>query len=307
MISPVVAAVLTVVGLGSLVFGFSEFYVKRSLRELELTTTPASANDHPTLAPDTPFALRVLAAFSYRLYGEVSFFKALAQRSMSANAANERLLAQAGRPYGLTAEMLTIMSTLAPIGCGAAGAIVALLLGIPWFLGVAFGIGLGLYPRVYVVRLARNRAAKIRRGLPGMLDLIVMTAAAGVTRETGIVLVSQEVGGPLGEEMSVMAEQIRANVDALEVFRQLAERTQVEEVENFVQALTTATLYSSMTYQDIIEQQSTRLRTDLAQETATKVRGMVVKILLPLVVFYLPSIMLILLGPALGHLHSAGI
>ncbi len=306
VLSPFVTATLITVGLGSLVFGLSEIHYRRSLRQLELTSATGDFSA-PHIAPNAPLVIRLVSAFSYRLYGEVSLFRYLVKRTISRNAANERLLAQAGHPYGLTAEALGIMSTVGPIGCGAGIGIISLLLGFPWILGVVFGVVVGLYPRAYITRLARTRSARIRKALPGMLDLIVMTAEAGMTRETGIRVVAEQISGPLGEEMGIMAEQIKANMDVLEVFRQLAERTQVEEVENFVQALTTATLYSGMTYQDIIEKQAARLRVDLHQETATKVRGMIVKILVPLAVFFLPSIMLILLGPSLGHLHTVGL
>lgn len=302
--TPLTIGILVSLSLLSLVFGLSQAFARTSLQRLDLGADRPGRPVAPVLPSDAPLLVRIVSAFSYRLYGEVSLLKYLADRATATSAAMDRLLAQAGRPYGLTAENLAVMGVVGPIGCGAGATVLALVIKMPWFIGAAMGVAVGLYPRTYVTRLARTRSAKIRRALPGMLDLLVMAAEAGMTPEAGITLVARETDGPLGVEMSIVAEQIKANIDALEAFRQLAERTQVEEVESFVQALITATRFSRLSYEDALDKQSARLRSDLHQETATQVRALMVKILLPLALFFLPSILLILLGPALTHLSG---
>jgi len=59
-----------------------------------------------------------------------------------------------------------------------------------------------------------------------------------------------------------------------------------------------------MTYEQVLASQADRLRTAIEQEVEARVHKLTVQIVLPLVVFYLPAILLVVVGPSLSSLHG---
>jgi len=275
---------------------------KRSVLLEELAGASESAT--PNLDQDAPLLMRLMAAFSYTAADRTGVLSWLLERAKNHEAEVDRKLAQAGRPWGLTARDLIVITWAGTIGGAVGGTLLAILLHMPFFLGTMFGGALGVYPRAMVDGRARRRADEIRRALPAMLDLLIMAAQAGAVTAGGLAYVARELPGPLGDEIRYVVKQLETSVDEIEAFTMLANRCQIEEIEEFTQALITATKHSRMTYEQVLENQAERLRTSLEQETEAKVRKLTVTTLIPLVVFFLPAVMIIVIGPALAGLHS---
>lgn len=299
--TPLSISVLAFLAVASITMGAIAAARRSTLDEL---ATENEAFTPPQLTDDAPLLVRILAVFSYRMVGQVTVFKGLVERMAERDKVQDKLIAQAGRPWGITSRDLDVISVAGTVGLGAGAAVLAMVMGEPWVLGLAVGVALGLYPRAVISRKARARSVEIRRSLPAMLDLLVMAAEAGATPQGGLEFVAREMPGPLGDEVRVLVRHLEVSVDDVEAFHLLAERTQVEEVEEFVSALVTATRFSRMSFEDALDAQAARLRSDIELETQAQVRKLTVKVLLPLVVFFLPAVLIILVGPALGSLHG---
>ncbi len=185
------------------------------------------------------------------------------------------------------------------------GPVLALLLGflIPSnrFLWMMILVGLFyLGPDIILSRLAKRRREKIRRGVPDAIDLLVICVDAGLGMDQAMLRVAQELGTThpqLYEEFMQINREQRAGKLRLEAWQSMAKRTQVPEIDGFVNMLMqnerfgTPIARALSSYGDLIRLKRRQHAEELAAKTT-------VKIIFPLVLFIFPSMFIVLLGPA---------
>jgi pilus assembly protein TadC len=299
--NPATAAIFAGLAVMSIVYGLRTRREETTLSVFDAFDDEATTAYSPPVG--APVVVQILLRASWRLQ-QVPFFRSILKLGENSLSTNERLLAQAGRPFGLRAVDLQVLTTVGVVAFGAAGVLFGLLTHISWFITGIIGVIIPLYPRAMVSQRAKRRSREIRRSMPAMLDLLIMTAEAGMTPEAGVVFVAQQMHGALGDEMRIAAQQIRSGMTTEDAFMELAARTQIEEVEIFVQALNTAIRFSRLTWTEVLKAQAERLRIDLRQELESAVRKLTVRIVVPLVAFFLPSILILTIGPSLQGLHG---
>jgi tight adherence protein C len=187
------------------------------------------------------------------------------------------------------------------IGLMLIGMALAASLGRQVLLTGAFGLVIGyLVPTLVIRRLATKRQRRIKAELPDVLALLVVSLEAGVGLGEAIKLVGREAerrGRILGQELTTTAVQMAAGRTLEDSFRELGERTGVDEVK----ALVALAIQSDKVGARIAS--ALRASADLltsrrrlaAEEAAHKAS---VKILFPLIFLILPALLLITLGPA---------
>ncbi|MFW5934060.1 MAG: type II secretion system F family protein, partial [Actinomycetota bacterium] len=107
------------------------------------------------------------------------------------------------------------------------------------FVGVV-----GYYLPEWILRSRSGRRQhRIRRMLPDALDLMSITVEAGLGFDAAMDRVSREMGGPLGEELHRVVQEMRLGKGRSEALRDLAERTTVEELRSFVFAMVQAEIF----------------------------------------------------------------
>lgn len=166
---------------------------------------------------------------------------------------------------------------------------------------IAAGLVLGILPRIYVAgKIARRREA-IRQAVPNMLDLLVVCVEAGLSFTAGIQKLSEEMklGCPaLAQELKIVTQEILIGKPKADVFRMLANRTEVEELRSLAVTLIQADrLGTSIGSSLRVLADSMRFkRRQRAEEAANKVS---VKLVFPLVLLIFPELLIVLVGPAL--------
>jgi len=158
-----------------------------------------------------------------------------------------------------------------------------------------------LLPGNIVKRLGRKRQVIILHELPPILDLLVVTLEAGQGLLEAIRVVGRETarqGRVLGKEFSTAAAEMSAGIALEDSMRNLSERTGVDDLKAigavFIQSKEIGGRLGP-SLRAAGELLSTKRRL-MAEEAAQKSS---VKMLLPLVLFILPSMMIIILGPAI--------
>lgn len=219
---------------------------------------------------------------------------ALAQAGRGADRADRVLLGRmAGALSGLLAGVLI-------------GAFARLPLALVGFLGV-FGLLIaGLVPSMELTAAIERRRARIRKSLPDTLDLLVTTVEAGLGFEAALTRVVQGRADPLSEEIRLALTRMRYGQTRGEALRDLGRRTGVEDVQRFAAAVAQADEMGS-SIGGVLRAQSQllrRLRILRTEEAAAKVP---VKMLFPMVLFILPGLFLMVLGPAVLRALSLGI
>ena len=138
------------------------------------------------------------------------------------------------------------------------------------------------------------------QGLPDALDLMVVCAEAGVGLDAAIHRVGEEMAlnnKSLSDEFKVMSLELRAGKQRRDSLKDLAMRTDLEEVNNLSSMLIQTERFGTSIAQALrVHADVMRVsRFQRAEEVAAKLP---VKLLFPMIFFILPSLFITILGPA---------
>jgi tight adherence protein C len=165
---------------------------------------------------------------------------------------------------------------------------------------VALGAGF-LAPDFWLGRRISVRQAAIRRGLPDVLDLLVICIEAGQSLDQATARTAEELRlaqPALTDELNVVVLEQRAGRPRTEAWRHFAERTGVDAVRNLVSVLIQSEQFGTSAAKTLRIHSDT-LRTQRRQKVEEQAAKTSVKLVFPLVFFIFPSLFLVALGPAI--------
>jgi tight adherence protein C len=167
---------------------------------------------------------------------------------------------------------------------------------------LAFGAMVGyLIPGAGLGQKAINRQEAIRRAMPDTMDLLTIAVEAGLGFDAALAHVRRNVPGPLSDEIGRMLQEIQLGIPRVDAFRDLAGRTDVEELRAFVLAMVQADTFG-ISIAKVLRAQSKELRMKRRQRAEEKAQKIAVKLLFPLIFCILPSMFIVLLGPGIIRL-----
>jgi tight adherence protein C len=183
--------------------------------------------------------------------------------------------------------------------------LIALISGLgrdnPIFIYIAcLGFGF-LAPDFILGKLIANRQAKVRRGLPDVLDMLVICVEAGLSLDQATARTAEELrfAQPiLSDELGVVALEQRAGSARADAWKHFADRTGVDVVRNLVSMLVQSEQFGTSVAKTLRVHSDT-LRTKRVQEIEERAAKLSVKLLFPLVLFIFPSLFVVVLGPAI--------
>jgi tight adherence protein C len=165
---------------------------------------------------------------------------------------------------------------------------------------LALGIGF-LAPDFWLDRKIKSRQKKIRRGLPDVLDLLVICIEAGLSLDQGTSRTATELKAAqpeLCDELGIVVLEQRAGRPRGEAWKHMAERTEVDCVRNLVSMLIQADQFGTSVAKTLRVHSDT-LRTQRVQAVEEAAAKTTVKLIFPLVLFIFPSLFVVTLGPAI--------
>lgn len=157
-----------------------------------------------------------------------------------------------------------------------------------------------LGPDFWVSRRIKNRQRKIHRGLPDVLDLMVVCVEAGLSLDQATMRTAEELlktQPELCDELGIVVLEQRAGRPRAEAWRNLAERTGEDSVHNMVSMLIQAEQLGTSVAKTLRVHSDT-LRTQRVQQVEEMAAKTSVKLVFPLVFFIFPALFLVVLGPA---------
>ena len=192
-----------------------------------------------------------------------------------------------------------------------AGLFAGLLLGGldngPLIIGLA-GFGF-LLPRFILKRMIRARQNRIRLGLPDALDLTVICVEAGLALDQALMRVGQDLHHAhpdLSDEFHLVNLEMRAGKPRAEALRNLVDRTGVDDIRALVGTLIQTDRFGTSVTQ-ALRVHSDSLRTERRQRAEEQAAKTTIKMVPPLVIFVLPSIIFVTIGPAvIGLIRQLG-
>jgi len=154
-------------------------------------------------------------------------------------------------------------------------------------------------PNEYVKMIAKRRQREVRRGMPNALDLLVVCVESGLGLDQAILQVSKELDKAhpeISEEFSLVNLELKAGKRRTEALRNLADRTQVDELKKLVAVLIQADRFGTGIAQSL-RGHADFMRVQARQVAEEKAAKLGVKLVFPIFFCILPSLFVVTVGP----------
>lgn len=258
---------------------------------------PASG---PGAVPPERFRTRVLTPVGH---AAVRLARALSGRGAAATLA--RRLDLAGNPTRWTVERILAGKGIGLVGAGLLGATVGNSSVLGAVLSGAVGAVLGFFlPDVLLHNLGAKRQQQIQRDLPDSVDLLVISIQAGLGFDAALSQVAKNTTGPLAGEFQRVLQEMQIGKSRREAFQGLADRVGAPDVRHFVGAIVQADALG-VPISGVLGEQAVEMRSRRRQRAEEQAQKVPVKILFPLMFFVLPSLFIVILGPAVLQIMKA--
>ncbi len=169
-------------------------------------------------------------------------------------------------------------------------------------------LGVGAFcfflPRMVLKRMIRERQHRLRLGLPDALDLTVICVEAGLALDQAMMRVGEDLRHAhpeLSAEFQMVNLEMRAGKPRAEALRNLVDRTGVDDIRGLVGTLIQTDRFGT-SVAHALRVHSDSLRTERRQRAEEQAAKTTIKMVIPLVLFILPSIIFVTLGPAIIQL-----
>jgi tight adherence protein C len=164
------------------------------------------------------------------------------------------------------------------------------------------GLTLGYYaPNIYISNVATKRRESIVLAWPDALDLLLICVESGMSIEAAIQKVSQEIGGTsieLAEEMTLLTAELSYLPERRMAYEGLAKRTNHVGIKSVTTAMIQAERYGTPlgTALRVMSKENRDMRLAQAEKKAAQLPA---KLTVPMIVFFLPVLFIVILGPAI--------
>jgi tight adherence protein C len=169
------------------------------------------------------------------------------------------------------------------------------------FLPAMAAVLFGFYaPKIYLRNVAGKRAKQLQLALPDGLDLMVICAEAGLSLDATLVRVSRELGNTwpaLAEEFGITAAELTFLPERRMAFENLTARTDSDGIRGVVNTLQQTAKFGTPLAQSlrVLAAEMRTARMTRAEEKAARLPALLT---IPMIVFILPTLFIVLLGPA---------
>lgn len=166
---------------------------------------------------------------------------------------------------------------------------------------IVFGAAIGFYaPNLYVGNIASNRQISIMKAFPDALDMMLICVESGMSIEMAFAKVGGEIGTAspeLAEELQLTTAELSYLQERKQAYENLARRTGHEGVKAVTLALIQGERYGTP-LGDALRIMSKENRDMRMSEAEKKAAALPAKLTVPMILFFLPVLFLVVLGPA---------
>ena len=180
--------------------------------------------------------------------------------------------------------------------------------GMKRVMGFAAAVGLGYKgPELVLQNMIAKRTDAIRKGLPDALDLLVICAEAGLTVDAAFNRVAKELGRAypeLGDEFALTAIELSFLTERRQAFENLAYRVDLEAVKGVTTTMVQTERYGTP-LASALRVLSAEFRNERMMRAEEKAARLPAIMTVPLILFILPVLFIVILGPASCALSDA--
>ena len=174
-------------------------------------------------------------------------------------------------------------------------------------LSVLIPGGAGYYlPKYWVTRRVEERKEQITNGFPDALDMMLVCVEAGQSLDQSIIRVAKEIraGYPaLADEFEIVAHEMKAGKDRIQVLRDMAERAGVPDVASFVTVLIQSTSFGT-SIAEALRVYAGEMRDKRVMRAEEKANTLPTKMTLATMMLTVPPLLIILIGPSVFEIYQ---
>lgn len=162
-------------------------------------------------------------------------------------------------------------------------------------------------PELFLSNKASKRTKEIQKGLPDALDLLVICAEAGLTVDAAFNRVAKELGRAypeLGDEFALTAIELSFLAERKQAFDNLAYRVDLEAVKGVVTTMIQTERYGTP-LASALRVLSAEFRNERMMRAEEKAARLPAIMTVPLILFILPVLFIVILGPAACSINDA--
>lgn len=167
--------------------------------------------------------------------------------------------------------------------------------------------GAGYYlPKYWVTRRVEQRKEEITNGFPDALDMMLVCVEAGQSLDQSIIRVAKEIraGFPaLADEFEIVAHEMKAGKDRIQVLRDMAERAGVPDVASFVTVLIQSTSFGT-SIAEALRVYAGEMRDKRVMRAEEKANTLPTKMTLATMMLTVPPLLIILIGPSVFEIYQ---
>jgi tight adherence protein C len=171
---------------------------------------------------------------------------------------------------------------------------------IKFLMAVCAGV-IGFYlPNVFIENLAQKRQQSIKQAFPDALDMLLICVQSGMSVEAAFGKVAKEITAQsleLGEELALTTAELSYLGERRLAFENLGKRTGIPGVKAVATALIQAERYGTPVSQAlrVMAKENREIRMSEAEKKAAALPP---KLTVPMIIFFLPVLFVVILGPA---------
>lgn len=162
-------------------------------------------------------------------------------------------------------------------------------------------------PDLFIDNKVSKRSAAVRKGLPDALDLLVICAEAGLTVDAAFNRVAKELGKAypeLGDEFTLTAIELSFLTERRQAFENLAARVKLDSVKGVVTTMIQTEKYGTP-LASALRVLSAEFRNERMMRAEEKAARLPAIMTVPLILFILPVLFVVILGPAACSISKA--
>jgi tight adherence protein C len=162
-------------------------------------------------------------------------------------------------------------------------------------------------PDIWLKNKVTKRSHAVRKGLPDALDLLVICAEAGLTVDAAFGRVAKELGKAypeLGDEFGLTAIELGFLAERRQAFENLAMRVDLESIRGVVTTMIQTEKYGTP-LASALRVLSAEFRNERMMRAEEKAARLPAIMTIPLILFILPTLFVVILGPASCSIHDS--
>lgn len=184
------------------------------------------------------------------------------------------------------------------------GTLIGMLLGGLWWLAVlVLGVFAFFVPDLLIYNAGLKREEEMTKRLPDALDLLNLCVESGLSFQAAVTQVASNQTGPVAEEFSVALQEMQLGRSRSQALEAMANRTRQEDVQRFVWAMMQVDKLG-VPVAAVLREQAREMRAKRYARAREQAQKVPLKILMPLMLCFLPALFVIILGPAAYSIYQ---